>query len=328
MVWVVLFVFVLTAVLAGCGGKTETGKTNEPVKKAELLFATGGTAGTYYPLGGAIAKVWNDNVPTVNVTVQASGASVENIRLLDKKEADLALAMNNIADDAFKGTGSFTTPLNTFKAIGVVYPEVMQGFVSADSNIQSISDLRGKKVAVGPTGSGTAITTRAIVNAFGLDFVDRKDFEPQYLTFADAVDRFKDGQIDAAWNALAAPAAAIQDVSTAKNIRFLEVTGAELEKLMKEFPLVAPFEIPAGTYKGQDKPVKTVALQAVLYVRADMDDETVYQLTKTMYEKKADIAKGHDRGNSIDLATALAGVTTPVHPGAAKYFREKGIQVP
>ncbi|KKM10221.1 hypothetical protein SY88_14830 [Clostridiales bacterium PH28_bin88] len=320
----------MSVALAGCGGGgKEAGGQKEAPKKLELLFATGGTAGTYYPLGGAIAQVWNSNYDKVNVTVQASGASVENIRLLDSKDADLALAMNNIADDAYKGVGSFKEGAKkNFLAVGVVYPEIMQGFVAADSDIQTIADLKGKKVAVGPTGSGTEITTHAIVQAYGLDFKEKKDFEPIYATFADAVDQFKDGHVDAAWNALAAPASAIVDVTTTKAIRFLEITGAELEKLQKDFPLVAPYTIPAGTYKGVDKDVQTVALQAALYVRADMDEETVYNLTKIMYEKNTDIAKGHDMGKQIVIERALAGITTPIHPGAAKYYKEKGIQLP
>ncbi|MEW6661669.1 MAG: TAXI family TRAP transporter solute-binding subunit [Bacillota bacterium] len=328
LVWMVIGLLILSVALAGCGGSKQQASDQKPapVKKLELLMATGGTAGTYYPLGGAIAQVWNSSYDKVNVTVQSSGASAENVRLLDSKNADLALAMNNIAEDAYKGVGSFKEGAKrNFLAIGVIYPEVMQGFVNADSNIQTIADLKGKKVAVGPTGSGTAITTQAIVNAYGLDFVDRKDFEPVYATFADAVNMFKDNQIDAAWNALAAPASAIVDVTTTKNIRFLEITGEQLAKLQKQFPLVAPYVIPAGTYKGVDKDVHTVALQAALYVRADMDEETVYNLTKILYEKGDDITKGHAMGKHIQLKTALDGITTPLHPGAAKYFKEKGL---
>lgn len=322
----VIGLLILSLALAGCGGKQQADQKPAPAKKLELLMATGGTAGTYFPLGGAIAQVWNANYDKVNVTVQSSGASVENIRLLDSKNADLALAMNNIAEDAYMGRNAFREGAKrNFLAIGVIYPEVMQGFVNADSNIQTIADLKGKRVAVGPTGSGTAITTRAIVNAYGLDFVDKKDFEPVYATFADAVNMFKDNQIDAAWNALSAPASAIVDVATTRNIRFLEITGEQLASLQKQFPLVAPYVIPAGTYRGVDKDVHTVALQAALYVRADMDEETVYNLTKVLYEKGEDITKGHAMGKHIQLKTALEGITTPLHPGAAKYFKEKGL---
>lgn len=318
---------VMAFAAAGCGTKG-TGKDGAAAKKKELLFATGGTAGTYYPLGGAIAKVWNSNVPSINVTVQSSGASVENLRLLDKGDADLALAMTNVADDAFKGKGQFSAPLKNFKAVGVVYPDVVQAIVAADSNVKTIQDLKGKKVAVGPTGSGTEVTTRIILAAYGLNYTERKDLQPVYATYADAVDQFKDGHLDSVWNVLAVPAAAIQDITTTKGIRFLSLEGPEYEKLLAENPLLVPYEIPAGTYKGQDKPVKTVAINSALYARADLPEDLVYQLTKVLYEKKDEIAQGHDRGRQIDLQKALAGITTPVHPGAAKYYAEKGIKLP
>lgn len=314
--------------VAGCGGKQpgQSGQAGQPAAKAkELLFATGGTGGTYYPLGGSIAQVWNEKVPTVHVTVQSSGASVENLRLLGKGEADLALAMNNIAEDAYKGQGSFKgQPVKNFMAVGVVYPEVIQNFVAADSNIKSIADLKGKKVAVGPTGSGTEVTTRIILKAYGIDY---KDIEPIYATFADAVDQFKDKHIDSAWNVLAVPASAIQDVSTMRKIRFLPIEGPDLEKLLKEQPLFAKYDIPANSYPGQDKPVPTVSLQSALYVRSDMDENMVYQLTKTLYEDQALIAKNNATGKQIDLKRALAGITTPIHPGALKFYKEKGIKV-
>ncbi|MEW6425560.1 MAG: TAXI family TRAP transporter solute-binding subunit [Bacillota bacterium] len=317
---------VLAAALAGCGGggKTQEKPAQPAAKAKELLFATGGTAGTYYPLGGAISQIWNEKVKGVHVTVQATGASVENMRLLGKKEADLALAMNNIAEDAYKGQGSFKEAIKNFKAVGVVYPEVVQAFVGADSDIKNIAGLKGKKVAVGPTGSGTAVTTEIILKAYGLTY---KDIQPIFATFADAVDQFKDKHIDSAWNVLAVPASAIQDVVTVRKIRFLDIEGPELEKLLKEQPLFSKYEIPANSYQGQDKPVKTVTLQSVLYVREDLDENLVYELTKTLYEQKDAIGQIHNAGKQIDLKRAVDGVTTPIHPGALKYYQEKGIKV-
>lgn len=315
----------LALTLSGCGGGTDS--SSAPAKKKELLFATGGTAGTYYPLGGAMAQVWNAHDNKVNVTVQSTGASVENVRLLNSGDADIALAMNNVADDAYKGVGSFKEGAQKkFLAIGSVYPEVLQGFVPSDSDIKDISGLKGKKVAVGPVGSGTEVTTKAILQVYGLDF--NKNYTPIYATFADAVDQFKDGHLDAAWNVLAVPASAITDVSTTKAIRFLEITGPKLEELMAKFPLVAPYTIPANTYKGVTKDVQTVSLKSVLYARTDLDEDTVYNLTKVMYENNEEIAKQHNMGKEILLKNALQGVTTPLHPGAIKYYKEKGVKLP
>lgn len=316
-----LLAAVFAAGAAGCGsGGKQPGQAG---KAKELLFATGGTAGTYYPLGGAIAQVWNEKVPGVHVTVQATGASVENIRLLSKGEADLALAVNNVADDAYNGKGEFKDkPVKNFQAVGIVYPEVIQVIVRADSDLKTIADLKGKKVAVGPAGSGTEYTTRIILKAYGITY---NDITPIYATYADAVDQFKDKHLDAVFNMLAVPASAIQDVATMQKIRFLEITGQEAKQLLKEVPFFSEFEIPANSYPGQDRPVPTLTLNSALYVRSDLDPDTVYNLCKVLYENKDAIGKNNAVGNQIDIKRATSGITTPFHPGAEKYLKEKGL---
>jgi len=327
-----VFVLILSLALTGCAKKepAPTDNTSEapeaPAKTQELLFATGGTAGTYYPLGGAIATVWNENISEANITIQPSGASVENIRLLDSRDADIVMAMNNIAEDAWLGKGSFDgKQVQGFRAVGVIYPEIIQGVGLVDSGVKTIADQKGKRVAGGPPGSGTAATTPAIFAAYGLS---EGDMTVVNDTFGDAVEKMKDGQLDSAWNVIAAPGAAIVDLLTSKELNFLEIQGAELEALQKQFPLIAPYTIPAGTYnfKGTDYPdIKTIALQAVLYVRDDMDEELVYNLAKYMYENNADIAKAHATGSQILLENAKNGITTDFHPGAIKYYTEKGM---
>ncbi|SET07410.1 hypothetical protein SAMN05660297_01311 [Natronincola peptidivorans] len=322
MLLTVALVLIVSLVLVGCGGGGETagGGTQE------LLFATGGTAGTYYPLGGAIASVWNENIEGINVTIQPSGASVENLRLLDSRDADIVMAMNNIAEDAWNGVGSFDgQEVQGFKAVGVVYPEIIQGVGLVDAGVLTIQDQVGKTVAGGPPGSGTAATTPHIFAAYGLGDGDMTVVND---TFGDAVDKMKDGHLDAAWNVIAAPGAAIVDLLTTREVAFLEIQGAELEALQAEFPLVAPWVIPAGTYnyRGTDYPdIHTIALQAVLYVRDDMDEDVVYNLAKIMYEKNDDIARSHATGSQILLENALNGVTTEFHPGAIKYLEEQGM---
>lgn len=330
-----VFVLILSVALTGCTSQGPTPadtsdateeSTGKPVATQELLFATGGTAGTYYPLGGAIATVWNDNISNVNITIQPSGASVENIRLLDSGEADIVMAMNNIAEDAWLGKGSFDgSQVQGFRAVGVVYPEIIQGVGLVDSGIKTIADQAGKNVAGGPPGSGTAATTPHIFAAYGLQESDIKLVND---TFGDAVEKMKDGHLDAAWNVIAAPGAAIVDLLTSRELNFLEIQGAELEALQEQFPLIAPHVIPAGTYnyKGKDYPeIHTIALQAVLYVRDDMDEELVYNLAKFMYEQNSEIAKAHATGSQILLENAKNGITTDFHPGAIKYYEENGI---
>ncbi|MCC5912178.1 MAG: TAXI family TRAP transporter solute-binding subunit [Clostridiaceae bacterium] len=316
----VALVLVISLVLVGCGGAPTGGGTQE------LLYATGGTAGTYYPLGGAMASVWNDNIEGVNITIQPSGASVENLRLLNTRDADIVLAMNNIADDAWNGVGSFDgQQVQGFRAVGVVYPEIIQGVGLVSKGILTVEDQKGMTVAGGPPGSGTAATTPHIFASYGLD---EGDMTVVNDTFGDAVDKMKDGHVDAAWNVLGAPASAIVDLLTTQEIAFLEIKGEALATLQDQFPLVAPHVIPAGTYSYRGTPyddIHTIALQAVLYVRDDMDEEIVYNLVKTMYEKNSDIARSHATGEQILLENALNGITTDFHPGAIKYYEEQGM---
>ncbi|MBO8168978.1 MAG: TAXI family TRAP transporter solute-binding subunit [Thermoanaerobacteraceae bacterium] len=306
---------VLSLAVAGCG---TNGKA--------LLMATGGTGGTYYPLGGAMAETWNNHIEGLNVTVQSTGASVENIRMLSQGETELAMAMNGPAQAAVQGQGDFSQPLTNFAAIGVIYPEVMQVVAPKGSGIKTITDLRGKRVSIGPPGSGTASAAVKILKAYGID--PEKDIEKFQDTFADAADKLKDGQLDAAFAVLAVPAANIVEIGTATPVTIVDIEGEGLQKLLEEEPAFSPYEIPAGTYEGQDEPAHTVSQWAVLYCKKDLDEDLVYNLTKVMYENTEEIAQGHARGNQIRLENATKGIKpVPFHPGALKYYQEKGISV-
>lgn len=321
----VLALFVLAILAAGCGGGD---KQAAKPKTEQMFLLTGSTGGTYFALGGSIANTWNKHLAgKVQITSQPSGASVENIKRLGKGEAHLGMAMNNIADQAWKGEGEAfkdTKAIKNFRTIGVIYPEVYQGFVAADSPVSSIADLKGKKVAIGPTGSGTAVISKDIFAAYGLQF---SDFKPEFAGFGDAANKFKDGHIDANFGVLSVPAAAIQDVMTARKIKMVEIKGPTFDKMKAKYPFFSQFVIPAGTY-GNEKDVYTVSMQAALYCKADLKDDIVYELTKTFYEKSAEIAAAHAAGKYIKLEKAIDGITTPLHPGAIKYFKEKGVKIP
>lgn len=324
--WSVLLTFFLIAsvLLTACGQGGSGG--DEGAGSQDLSLATGSTGGTYYPLGGQIANVWNKNVEGVNVTAQATGASVENMALLARGETDLAMAVNMTADNAYNGRGEFEgQKITNFGAIGVIYPEVLQAVVLKDSDIKSIEDLRGKRVVVGPQGSGTVNTTRHLLEAYGLTFDDIKPF---YDAFGDAATKLKDGQVDAIFGLLGLPAANIEEITAVEEVRMLEVSDEAIKKLQEKYPFYQPLTIKGGTYKGQDEDVQTLTLKAVMYARNDLSEDLVYQLTKIMYEMKDEIAAANKTGSQIDLDKALEGVTTPIHPGARKYFEEKGIPLP
>lgn len=292
---------------------------------AQLVMATGGTAGTYYPLGGAMAQLINGKVKDVNITVQSTGASVANLRMIHKKEVDLALVQTDMADYAWNGTEFFKEDgkLRSFGVIASFYPELVQIVAGADSGINSVADLKGKRVSVGAPGSGTEANARQVLEAYGLTYKDLG--QVQYLSFAESAEAFKDKHIDAFFVTSGLPNSAILDVATQHKIKIVEVSDDMYKKLHDKYGFYGQAVIPAGTYINQTKDAKTVAVQAMLIVRSDLDAGLVYEMTRALFENLPELAKAHAKGKEISLAGALAGVSTPLHPGAEKYFREKGV---
>lgn len=287
----------------------------------QLTFATGGTAGIYYPLGGGMARIWNNHIQGINVSVQATGASVENIRLINKGQVDLAFVQNDINHYAYHGVEIFGEKLSNFKVIASLYPETIQLVVAADSNIKSIDDLRNKKVSVGAPGSGVEANARQIVETYGIDY---QDFRPYFLSNAEAVDQFKNGHIDAFFNVAGFPTAPIQDVSTTHEIRLVGMDEYHTKKLIENYGFYAPISIPAGVYNGVNKDTTTVGVMATLVCRSGLSNDLVYQLTKVLFEETSGIEQ--NKANAIKLANAKKGISTPFHPGALKYYEQKKLK--
>jgi TRAP transporter TAXI family solute receptor len=287
-----------------------------------LVLATGGTAGTYYPFGGAMAKIWNSKIKDMNVTAQTSGASGENVRLINKKEVELALVQSDTLDFAFNAKEAFKEPLKGMSAIAVLYPEVVQVIVAADGPIKTFADLKGKKVGVGAPGSGTEANYRQLLDAYGMK---KEDVNGQYLSFSESAEAFKDKHIDAFVVTGAVPTSAIMDVATQNAIRILPVADDIAAKLTQKYPFLAAVKVPANSYKGQTADVPTVAVNAVLIAGSQLKDDMVYNLTKALFDNQADLAAAHAKGKELNAQFAVKGVSIPYHPGAVKYYKEKGL---
>ncbi|MEW6260401.1 MAG: TAXI family TRAP transporter solute-binding subunit [Thermodesulfobacteriota bacterium] len=290
--------------------------------ETKLVLATGGTAGTYYPFGGAMAKIWNSKIPGMNVTAQTTGASGENIRLINKKEAELALVQSDTLDFAFNAKEAFKEPLKEMGAIAVLYPEIIQVVVRADSPAKTFADLKGMKVGVGAPGSGTEANFRQLLDVYGMT---KDDVKGQYLSFSESAEQFKDRHIDAFIVVAGIPNSAIVDIATQHDIRILNISGDAAKKLSEKYPFLASAKIPANTYKNQAQDVETVAVNAVLIAGKDLPVDVVYNLTKALFENQADLASAHAKGKELNLQTAVKGVSIPFHPGAEKYYKEKGV---
>lgn len=295
--------------------------TTAQAQDVKLILATGGTAGTYYPFGGSMAKIWNSKIPGMNVTAQATGASAENVRLINKKEAELALVQSDTIDFAYNAKEAFKEPLKAMSALAVLYPEIIQVVVKGDSPVKSFADLKGKKVGVGAPGSGTEANFRQLCDVYGMK---KEDVNAQFLSFSESAEAFKDNHIDAFIVTAGIPNAAIMDISTQNAIKILTIDDDILKKLTEKYPFLSAAKVPANTYKGQAADVTTVAVNAVLIVSSELKDDVVYNLTKALFDNQPELATAHAKGKELSLANAVKGVSIPFHPGAVKYYKEKG----
>lgn len=285
---------------------------------------TGGTSGVYYPLGVALSKIYGEKVPNVRPTVQATKASVENLQLLQQGKGEIAFTLGDSLDAAWKGDeeAGFKAPLKKLRGITAIYPNYIQIVASKDSGIKTLADLKGKRLSVGAPKSGTELNARAILAAAGLSYKDLGKVE--YLPFAESVELMKNRQLDATLQSAGLGVASLRDLATSVEITVVEVPAAVVDKAGPPFVKVS---IPANTYTGQTAAVPAAAVVNYLATHEGMKEETVYQMTKAIFENLPDLAAAHAAARSIKLENALDGMPLPLHPGAARYFKEKGLKV-
>ena len=304
------------ALLAGCGGDQAAGGG-----KTFLNIGTGGTAGTYYPIGGAIAEILNNNIEGMNASAQSTGATVANINMLKDGSVDMAIVQNDITYYAVNGTEMFTDKkVDNLKGIASLYPETCQ-FVTIDSSgIKTIADLKGKRVAVGAAGSGAEANARQILEAYGITY---DDIDEQYLSFGEGASALKDGNVDAAFLTAGFPTAAVQDISSQNKIRLLPVDPAKADELIAKYPFYTKTTIPAGTYQGFDEDVSTISVMAMLVVNDKVDEKLGYSITKAIFSNLDRIQAAHAVGKMISKENAEKGMSLDMNAGAKKFFDEK-----
>lgn len=284
-----------------------------------INIASGGTGGTYYPLAGAMANIWQDNIPNLNASAQSTGASIANINLLKDGNADIILVQNDTAYYAVTGTEMFKDKaFADIRGMATLYPETIQIIALVESGIRTVTDMKGKRVAVGAAGSGTEANARQILAAAGLSYAD---ITVQYLNFNDAASNLKDGNVDAAFVTAGHPTAAVQDISATKNIRIVAVDDALATKLIAQYPFYAKTTIPAGTYRGVDAEVKTVAVMAMLAVSVNLSPGLVEQMLQSLFANNARLSSAHRAGAMVTKASALDGMSLKLHPGAEKFYK-------
>jgi uncharacterized protein len=294
-----------------------------PARSQQFInVLTGGTSGVYYPLGVAIGKIYSDKIPDVKTQVQATKASVENLVLLQQGRGEIAFTLGDSLKAAWDGDAEagFKTKLDKLRTIGAIYPNYIQIVATADSGIKTLADLRGKSLSVGAPKSGTELNARAILAAAGLSYKDIGKVE--YLPFAESVDLMKNRQLDATLQSAGLGVASLKDLSTSTDITVVSVPREIVDKIGPPF---VPVMIPANTYTGQDKDVPTAAVINYLVTSSAVSDDLAYQMTKLIFESLPELANAHAVGREIKLETAAMGSPVPLHPGAIRYYKEKGL---
>ena len=293
-----------------------------PVKAETFInILTGGTSGVYYPLGVALSQIYTDNVEGARPSVQATKASVENLNLLQAGKGEIAFTLGDSLALAVAGNADagFPAPLDKLRTIAAIYPNYIQVVASQESGIKTLADLKGKRLSVGAPKSGTELNARAILAAAGLKYEDLGQVE--YLPFAESVELMKNRQLDATLQSAGLGVASIRDLASSVPITVVEVPADVVAKVGA--PYVAA-TIPAGTYEGQSADVPTAAVINYLVTHSDAPDDLVYAMTKATFEHLDDLAAAHAAAKAIKLEAAAKDPPAPLHPGAEKYFKEKG----
>lgn len=295
-------------------------------QQLRLSIATGGTGGVYYPLGGALANVISKSIPGVEATAEVTSASVDNIKLVGAGKADIAFTLADTAADGFNGVGKFKEKVPV-RAIAVLYANKSQWVTVEGTGVQKIQDLKGRRIGTGAPGSGTETIALRILEAYGID--PDKDVQREKLSVAESVNALKDRKIDAFFWSGGVPTAAVTDLAATPGmkIRLLDHADAIPALVKKYGPLYVKGTIPAGSYPGQAKDAAVADVWNLLVVNEKMDEKIAHDVVKTIFEKKADLAAVHAEGKNIDLARQLqVGSPVPFHPGAVRYFTEKGLK--
>jgi TRAP transporter TAXI family solute receptor len=299
----------------GCGGE----------ERQFISIGTGGTGGVYYPYGGGLAEIWSKHVPGVRAVAEVTGASVENVRLAHRGETVIGEVMGDVAYQAYHGEGQFTDDPQKILALAVMYPNVLQVVTLGGSVVHSIPDLVGQTVSIGAPGSGTAFMSDLVLGELGLS---EGHFSVRRLSFVENANALRDRVIKVGIWCVAPPASSIMDLATTHGIRVVPFDSEETARVIARYPFYACYELPAGTYRNQDEPVTTLSVWNVIICWADLPADLVYDLARVLFEQNEYMQRIHPFARYTLPENTVAHAPIPLHPGAARYLRELGIDLP
>ena len=303
--------------LAGC---TKEGKPTQ-----EIRLSTAATTGALYPLGGALASLWGENLEGVRVTAQASAGGIENLRLLAEGEAELGFAVTSLLWEAQQGEGSFEeAPNDQIRVLAGLYYNPNQVVVTEQSGAQAMEDLEGLRFAPGTAGSTTSVETEIHLEQLGIDYPD--GIQAQFVGFTEAVELMRNRQLDGAWVMAGLGNAAVTEIMATADGRLLSMDDSLIEALQEKYPWYARYVIPAGTYANQEEDVVTSAIKLALFCSAELDEQTAYELTRIMWENMDTLQQSIPALEGVELQDAVTDLAQiPLHEGARRYYEEQGL---
>jgi TRAP transporter TAXI family solute receptor len=294
-----------------------------PVEQTQpLIVLTGGSGGSFYPLGDKLVGIFNRAVPTVRATMQSTVASIFNVRAIQESKAEVAFTQADVAYLAYRdGIAPDTFPFTRLRGMAVLWINTVQLVVSPDSPVRSVRDLRGRRVGVGEKESGTELAARIVIEGHGLKY---SDLQPEFLSFSEVVSHMQQGILDAGFVVASYPVTAVEQMNSSFGVRLIPIQSMVVNHIRTQYPFMRAVTIPKNTYAGQSVEITTVGVDNILVCRADLPEDLIYRLTKSLFDALPELAR-------TDAAAALVdpdqGPITPIplHPGAARYYREREV---
>jgi TRAP transporter TAXI family solute receptor len=287
-------------------------------------LGTGGATGIYFSLGGVIAQKLRER-GVLDITVQSTGASNENVRLVNANEVPFAFSQNDVAYSAYNGIEPYKSKFENLTAVVAMHAEVMHTIARAGIGVTKLEDLKGRKMSLGARGSGNELNCRQIFPFFGLSST-YENLNPVFLPYGESADQFKDRQIDGFLFTFGFPHPVIMDITTSHDVTYLPIAGKQADDIIAKFPYYVKTDIPAKTYNRQEAAVPTLGVKAMIIAHKNTPADLVYTFVKGFFENLEAIQASHSQAKQVSLQTALEGIAVvPLHPGAAKYYKEKGL---
>jgi hypothetical protein len=312
-----LFILSMAAVLIAA--------TPAAAKITFVSIGTGGTGGIYYPYGGGVAEVWSKYVPGVRAVAEVTGASVENVRLANKGETVVGEVMGDVAKAGYQGTSKFKGQKQNILAMAIMYPNLLQAVTLKDSGITNLEQVKGKKISTGSPGSGTNFMAEAVLKALGIPL---DSFSDSRLSFTESANALRDGTIELGFWVVGPGTSSILDLATTHDIRIIEITPEQTQKILKANETYSAVELSGGVYPDVKEPVSTIGVWNVMICQGTLEEDLVYKLVETLYEHNDYLLKIHPSAAYTTPENAVKYSPIPLHPGTIKYLKDQGIDVP